>query len=203
MIVEERFYEDYEIGERRQTLGRTITEADIVIHAGQTGDFFPHHMDAEWCATQDFKKRMAHGTLVFSVGIGMTASDINPRSMSYGYDRLRFIKPVFIGDTLRVVATIKEKRAASQARDPRLCRRARRNVNQAGETVLACEHLYLVERRALVESGDDRKPSGPISTRLRRQRQLAQIEGQSAACAGVIRSRRRSAGARPCARRPG
>ncbi len=51
MKFEERFLEDFAIGETRQTLGRTITEADIVAHAGQTGDFFPHHMDAEWCAT--------------------------------------------------------------------------------------------------------------------------------------------------------
>ena len=53
---------------------------------------------------------MAHGTLIFSVGVGMTASTINPRAMSYGYDRLRFIKPVFINDTIRASATIKEKR---------------------------------------------------------------------------------------------
>jgi acyl dehydratase len=41
-------FEDYRPGETRTTTGRTITEADIVIHAGHTGDFYPHHMDAEW-----------------------------------------------------------------------------------------------------------------------------------------------------------
>ena len=69
MIIE-KFLEDYDIGETAITVGRTITESDIVIHAGQTGDFYPHHMDAEWCATQPFKQRIAHGTLIFSVGIG-------------------------------------------------------------------------------------------------------------------------------------
>jgi len=148
LIVEERFYEDFEIGERRETLGRTITEADIVIHAGQTGDFFPHHMDAEWCATQDFKKRMAHGTLVFSIGVGMTASNINPRSMSYGYDRLRFVKPVFIGDTLKVVATIKEKREHPKRSSHGYVVELVEMFNQSGATALVCEHVYLVERRA-------------------------------------------------------
>ena len=148
MIVEERFYEDFRIGERRETLGRTITEADIVIHAGQTGDFFPHHMDAEWCATQDFKQRMAHGTLVFSVGVGMTASDINPRSMSYGYDRLRFIKPVFINDTIRVAATIKEKRDHPRRDTHGFVVELVEISNQAGEAVLVCEHVYLVEKRS-------------------------------------------------------
>jgi hypothetical protein len=71
-----KFFEDYQIGEVRQTLGRTITEADIVIHAGQTGDFYPHHMDAEWCKTQPFQQRIAHGTLVFSIGVGMTAGEV-------------------------------------------------------------------------------------------------------------------------------
>ena len=147
MIVEERFFEDYRIGESRQTLGRTITEADIVAHAGQTGDFFPHHMDAEWCATQDFRKRMAHGTLVFSMGVGMTASTINPRSMSYGYDRLRFIKPVFINDTIRVTATITEKRDHPRRATHGFVVERVEIANQSGEPVLACEHLYLVEKR--------------------------------------------------------
>ena len=114
-------------------LGRTITEADIVVHAGQTGDFFPHHMDAEWCATQDFGQRMAHGTLVFSVGVGMTAGAINPRAMSYGYDRLRFIKPVFIGDTIRVAATIKEKRDHPRRATHGFVAELVEVTNQAGE----------------------------------------------------------------------
>ena len=146
MIVEQ-FFEQYEIGATRRTMGRTITEADIVTHAGQTGDFYPHHMDAVWCATQPFRQRMAHGTLVFSVGIGMTAGSINPRAQSYGYDRLRFVRPVFIGDTITVTATIREKR---DHRRPEygIVVEAIDIANQHGETVLACEHLYLVEKQA-------------------------------------------------------
>ena len=147
MQVVDRFFEDFEIGETRRTLGRTITEADIVAHAGQTGDFFPHHMDAEWCATQDFKRRMAHGTLVFSVGVGMTATDINPRAMSYGYDRLRFVRPVFIGDTIRAVASIKEKRDHPRRASHGIVVEGLEILNQENEAALVCEHLYLVERR--------------------------------------------------------
>lgn len=50
------YYEDYELGSTRTTIGRTITEADIVLHAGQTGDFFPHHMDAEFAKTTELGK---------------------------------------------------------------------------------------------------------------------------------------------------
>ena len=146
MIVEQ-FFEDYIVGFERTTFGRTITEADIVIHAGQTGDNFPHHMDAVWCATQEFGQRMAHGTLVFSVGIGMTASTINPRAMSYGYDRLRFVKPVFIGDTITVTAKITDMRDHPKRQTHGIVVEAIQMANQRQETVLVCEHLYLVERR--------------------------------------------------------
>lgn len=139
-------FEDYEIGFSRTTSGRTITETDILLHAGQTGDFYPHHMDAEWCKTQPFKQRIAHGTLIFSVAIGMTAGDINPVAMSYGYDRLRFIKPVFIGDTLTCKATIMEKREHKKPGYGMVVERVEA-VNQRGETVLACDHLYVVEKR--------------------------------------------------------
>lgn len=148
-MISEQYFEDYEIGFTRRTLGRTLTEADIVLHAGQTGDFFPHHMDAEWCASQDFKRRIAHGTLVLSVGIGMTASTINPRAMSYGYDRVRFIRPVFIGDTITVTARITERRDHPKRKAHGVVVEAIEIANQQGELVLVCEHLYLVERRGV------------------------------------------------------
>ena len=147
-MFEERFYESYESGAGRETLGRTITEADIVLHAGQTGDFYPHHMDTEWCKTQPFAQRIAHGTLIFSVAVGMTAGDVNPRAMSYGYDRLRFLRPVFIGDTIRVRVTVKEKREHPKRAGYGIVVEACEVFNQRGETVLVCEHLLLVEKRA-------------------------------------------------------
>jgi acyl dehydratase len=146
MIVPQRF-EDYKVGSIRETLGRTITETDIVIHAGQTGDFYPHHMDAEWCKTQSFGQRMAHGTLIFSMAVGMTATEVNPEAFSYGYDRLRFIKPVFIHDTLRVRVTIKEKRESPKSPRHGIVVELCEVFNQRNETVLACEHLLMVARK--------------------------------------------------------
>ncbi|MCR9138644.1 MAG: MaoC/PaaZ C-terminal domain-containing protein [Alphaproteobacteria bacterium] len=146
MIVE-AFFEDYRIDYTRQTFGRTITEADIVMHAGQTGDFFPHHMDKEWCATQDFGQRIAHGTLIFSVAVGMTASTINPRALSYGYDKLRFIRPVHIGDTIKVSAKISEKRDHPKRGSHGFVHETVEVTNQNDDSVLVCQHLYLVERR--------------------------------------------------------
>ena len=146
-MIQSRFFEDYVPGETRETLGRTITETDIVLHAGQTGDFYPHHMDAEWCKTQPFQQRIAHGTLIFSVAVGMTAGSINPEAFSYGYDRLRLIKPVFISDTIRVRVTIKEKREHKQPNHGVVSELVE-VFNQKNETVLACEHLLLVRKKS-------------------------------------------------------
>jgi acyl dehydratase len=146
-MEKEQFFEDYEVGESRITLGRTITEADIVFHAGHSGDFFPHHMDAEWCRTQPFGQRVAHGTMTFTIGIGLTATQINPRAFTYGYERLRFPAPVYAGDTIRTRVTVSRK-----ADDPKRPGHGRvvetcETINQHGRTVMACEHILLVERR--------------------------------------------------------
>jgi acyl dehydratase len=148
MRTEDRWFEDHEIGESRTSVGRTITEADIVLHAGQTGDFFPHHMDAEWMKTQPAGQRIAHGTLILSVAVGMTAGDINPQSMSYGYDKIRFIKPVFIGDTITVRAEITEKSDHKKLPDAHGYLHEQVTVtNQRDETVLVLTHLYLTNKR--------------------------------------------------------
>ena len=147
MKTVERYFEDFAIGESRRSTGRTITEADIVLHAGQTGDFFPHHMDAEWCATQPFGQRMAHGTLIIAVAVGMLSDEINPLAMSYGYDRVRFVSPVFIGDTITVEATVAEKRDHAKRTVQGILDETVTVTNQRGEVVLVLTHVYLIERR--------------------------------------------------------
>lgn len=142
-----RYFEDYELGFSVASHGRTITEADIVSHAGQTGDFYPHHMDAEFCKTQPFKERIAHGTLILSVAVGMLAGEINDVAMSYGYDGIRFIRPVFIGDTITAHATIAEKREYKKSPDEYgLVDEKVEVLNQKGELVMALTHIYLVHK---------------------------------------------------------
>lgn len=140
------YFEDLAINSVRETIGRTITETDIVLHAGQTGDFFPHHMDEEWCKTQPFKKRIAHGTLIFSLAIGMTAKEINEASMTYGYEHLRFTRPVFIGDTIKVLVTITEKKDHKKP-GYGLITESIEVKNQNSEVVMVCEHILLVQKK--------------------------------------------------------
>jgi acyl dehydratase len=142
-----QYFEDFEIGKTRITKGRTVTETDIIIHAGQSGDFFPHHMDEEWCKTQPFKKRIAHGTLIFTIGIGLTAEAINEVAMTYGYERLRFIKPVFINDTIKTTVTIKEKKEYKKPGFGLVIEQVEVH-NQHGDLVMVCEHILLVNKKA-------------------------------------------------------
>ena len=142
-----KFFEDFELNEGRTTAKRKITGADIDLHAEESGDYFPHHMDAEWCKTQSFKKRMAHGTLVLTVAIGLTADVINEVSMTYGFDRIRFVKPVFIDDTIHVVTRIKEKKDHKKPGFGLITEQVE-TFNQNNELVMVCEHIYLAEKRA-------------------------------------------------------
>ncbi len=145
MLIKQ-YFEDFEIGNIRITKGRTVTESDIVIHAGQSGDFFPHHMDEEWCKTQPFKKRIAHGTLIFTIGIGLTAEVINEVAMTYGYERLRFTKPVFIGDTIKTTVTIKDKKDHKKPGFGLVTELVEVH-NQHNELVMVCEHILLANKK--------------------------------------------------------
>ena len=142
----EKYFEDFELNEGRVTAKRMITAHDIDLHAEESGDYFPHHMDAEWCKTQPFKKRMAHGTLVLTIAIGLTADIINEMAMTYGFDRIRFVKPVFIDDTIYIVTKIKEKKNHKKP-GYGLITELVETYNQNNELVMVCEHIYLVQRR--------------------------------------------------------
>lgn len=123
---------------------RTITEADIVNFAGLSGDFHPLHMSREAGEASDFGERVAHGNLVFSVAEALIA-DMNPKGFSYGYDDLRFVDPVCIGDTLTVHREIVDRESYNEDLGRVVYRYE--VENQDGETVLACKHITLVQKR--------------------------------------------------------
>ena len=84
--------------------------------------------------------------MIFSIGIGLTASEINPEAMSKGYDRLRFVKPVFIGDTIHSEITISEKAEAKKPEYGTVTEHVE-IINQRGEVVLVCDHLLMVKKK--------------------------------------------------------
>jgi len=106
------YFEDFEIGHESTSAGRTITETDIVNFAALTGDWNEIHTNKEFAARGPFRQRIAHGALVFSVATGLSVrmGQTNDTVIAfYGLDRLRFVKPVFIGDTIRVRQRVEGK----------------------------------------------------------------------------------------------
>jgi hypothetical protein len=92
--------------------------------------------------------RRDNGTLILSVAVGMLAGEINEAAFSYGYDRVRFIAPVFIGDTITSKATIVAKKDhAKKPDDYGIVDEQVTVTNQRGETVIAFIHVYMVRKK--------------------------------------------------------
>lgn len=144
-----KFFEDFEIGETRMTAGRTITEADFIMHAMHSGDWMPHHTDAEWCKTQPFKEPIIHGNATFSISTGLCiqGEPLNPHGMSYGYDKIRYPKPVFAGDTIKVKMTVIEKKDHPKSKTHGLITEEKITTNQKDEVVCVAHHVIFVEKR--------------------------------------------------------
>jgi len=86
-------------------LTKTVSESDVYLFAGITGDLDPNHVDEEYCRQTSLGHRVAHGALL--VGYTSAAStrilqDFDRPMVSAGYDRIRFLKPVYFGDTLTI-----------------------------------------------------------------------------------------------------
>ena len=107
-----KYFEEFEPGHESTSAGRTITETDIVNFAALTGDWNEIHTNKELAARGPFGQRIAHGALVFSIATGLSVrmGQTNDTVIAfYGLDRLRFVKPVFIGDTIRVRQRVEGK----------------------------------------------------------------------------------------------
>jgi acyl dehydratase len=123
---------------------KTVSESDVYLFAGITGDFAPNHVDEEYMRGTPYGRRIAHGALL--IGFMSTASTMiverhgglaqDETPVSLGYDRIRFTAPVFLNDTITVTYTIAEV-------DPTR-RRSRSRIevtNQQGATVAVAEHI--------------------------------------------------------------
>ena len=105
-----KYFEELEIGETLITHRRTVTESDVVSFAGISGDFFYAHMDDIAARESMFEKRVAHGYFVLSAAAGLFVDPApGPVLANYGLEGLRFVKPVYIGDTIQARLTCKQK----------------------------------------------------------------------------------------------
>ena len=141
------YYEDFKEGMVFESPRRTVTEADIVIFTGLSGDFNPLHTDEEFAKKTIFGRRIAQGTLTFAIMTGLwdMLGIIRGTAIAfYGVDKLRFTKTVYPGDTLRVKITVIEKKEREMGGLVVLHNEV---LNQRDEVVLVCDAKILVKKR--------------------------------------------------------
>jgi len=146
-----KYFEELEIGETLITHRRTVTEADIVNFAGISGDFFYAHMDDVAAKESLFERRVAHGYFVLSAAAGLFVDPApGPVLANYGLENLRFVKPVYVGDTIHARLTCKQK-TVKEDREGQIPQGVVawdvEVKNQADEAVAVYTILTLVRRR--------------------------------------------------------
>lgn len=142
---EDWYYEDFEIGDKIRSIRRTISEGESMLFNSLVMDHHPYVSDQQFAEHEGlFGKRIVAGAMVFSYGLGLAATNCL-NSFSYGYDRLRFIKPVFIGDT---IYTIRENLAKEVFNEKMGKLRVSYSVfKDEGVQVLYAEHLLTANYR--------------------------------------------------------
>ncbi len=146
--MEEKYYEDYQIGQEFISPGRTVTEADIVAYAGISGDYSQLHISQEHARKTQFGQRVAHGLLGLTIAQGLeTWTDIgNVRgvaSLGWTWD---FRLPLFIGDTIHLKVTLDKKRKTKKLGQGILYF-SEKLYNQKGQVLQEGEHRLMVHTK--------------------------------------------------------
>jgi 3-hydroxybutyryl-CoA dehydratase len=111
------YFEEFEVGQKFATAGRTVTEADIVAFAGLSGDYNQIHVDAEYSRHTPVGRRVAHGLLGLSIASGLAVQTGILEGTIIAFREIngwRFVKPVFIGDTIHVDLEVLETKNLSR-----------------------------------------------------------------------------------------
>lgn len=121
------------------SFSKTVSESDVYLFAGITGDLDPNHVDEEFCRGTSLGHRVAHGALIvgyMSAASSRILEDFDRPMVSAGYDRIRFIKPVYLGDTITVDYVITSLDAARE----RIVAKVEVK-NQRGDLVCVADHI--------------------------------------------------------------
>ena len=143
MVVSGDTIDDIAIG-LRTTVSKTVSESDVYLYAGITGDLDPNHVDEEYARKTSLGHRVAHGTLILgytSAASTQILKDFERPMVSVGYDRVRFLKPVYFGDTITVdyeIESVERERERTIAKVE--------VKNQKGDLVAVATHIMQLVR---------------------------------------------------------
>jgi acyl dehydratase len=120
--MERNCFEDFRVGDKALSPGRTITETDVVLFAGLTGDWMPMHTDAEYARHTQFGERIAHGLLVLTAGIALLLRPgpspllTEAAAALQEVEKVRFVAPAKLGDTIHTEGEIVRTTEVDDAR---------------------------------------------------------------------------------------
>jgi acyl dehydratase len=143
------YWEEWEIGAEFKSPARTVTETDMVIFNGLSGDYNPLHVDEEFCKTTQFGTRIVQGPLIYAMAAGLVFQlHLYDHTLIafLGFDSLKFTKHTVPGDTIHVELKVLEKRETSRP-DRGIMKRQMRVVNQRGEVVQEGVQAFLLKRK--------------------------------------------------------
>ena len=151
-----RYFEDFAAGDvHRHWPGKTVRESDNNLFCLLTMNHHPVHLDAHYADAAEHGQILVVGTLVFALVVGMTVKDLSGRAIAtVGYDEIRHLQPVHIGDTLHAESTVLATRPSRSKPDRGLVTVKTIGRNQRGEEVLSFTREILIPRR---DQRDDRR----------------------------------------------
>lgn len=144
-----RYFEEFSVGETFTSAGRTLTESDVMLFAGLSGDYNPLHTDEEFARQTLFGRRIAHGLLVFAISTGLIARTgvLEGTVIAFlAIEQWNFKAPVFIGDTITCAQTVASKRETKKP-DRGIIRFRSEVRNQKGELVQEGVRVLMIRRR--------------------------------------------------------
>jgi acyl dehydratase len=151
--MEKEYFEDFYVGEKIISPARTVTEADIFAFASFTGDWHPYHCDIEVARKGPFGERIAHGMLILSLGISLPFRlgqyAVTPKKFIafYGMEKVKFLAPCKIGDTIHTEVEIIAMNEKNDSRGVVVSEN--KVVNQRAETIVVFTTQTLVGRKPL------------------------------------------------------
>jgi len=145
----EKYWDEFTVGDRYDTMAITVTETHVVTWAGLTMDFYPLHVDKEYAARTHFGQRVVHGPLIFALAVGLMGLTREAKDSVIawlGVDNMRIPAPVFIGDTIKLHVEVTELRETKKP-DQGFCKMRYQVSNQRDEKVMEFDMNFLMHKR--------------------------------------------------------
>ena len=141
-----RFYEHFEVGDGyRHPLGRTITDADNVWFTLLTMNTNPTHFDYNYAAKSEFGKPLVNSSLTVAIVVGLSVIDTSQQAFAnLGWDKIRLLNPLFVGDTLYAESLVLEKRESKSRPHAGIVKIKTRGLNQHGDEIVTWERTFYV-----------------------------------------------------------